>query len=274
MLNLRTYPTKRAGWDEKVQNKAEGDTEQNNNLQVEMKVEERENVEGPDEGNKARTDEGGDRNKDGRSKADDKNKEGDRNKVGDRNKGTIVKGNSYTLANPRPVEVPDDGTVVQTTGADRSAPGTQPEPNTPHTQTLTSGTDQVFYQVQKGLHRLKRLFKNKAETDIGDNLHGDSHYGTKNKAESNIGDTLHGNHQGPKNKAETDIGDSLHGETEEGENKALTGELMNKTRLANHVFKNKTKVKGGKNEARTEDGENKALSGGLVDKTRPGQELD
>ena len=47
------------------------------------------------------TDEGGYRNKDGRSKADDRNKEGDRNK------------------------------------------------------TLTSGTDQVIYQVQKGRYWLK-----------------------------------------------------------------------------------------------------------------------
>ena len=47
MMSSRTYPTKRAGRDEKVQNKAEGDTEQNNNLQVEKKVEEREKAEGP-----------------------------------------------------------------------------------------------------------------------------------------------------------------------------------------------------------------------------------
>ena len=78
---------------------------------------------------------------------DDRNKEGDRNKVGNRNKGTIVKGNSYLLANPRPAEVLDDCTTEQTTGADRSAPGTQPEPNAPHTQTLTSGADQVIHQV-------------------------------------------------------------------------------------------------------------------------------
>ena len=74
MISSRTYPTKRAGQGEKVQKKAEGDTEQNNNLQVEKKVEERKKAEGPDEGNKAVTDEGGDRNKDGRSKADDRNK--------------------------------------------------------------------------------------------------------------------------------------------------------------------------------------------------------
>ena len=111
MISSRTYPTKRAGQGEKVQKKAEGDTEQNNNLQVEKKMEEGENAEGPDKGNEAVTDEGGDRNKDGRSKADDRNKEGDRNK------------------------------------------------------TLTSGTDQVIYQVQKGLHRLKELFKNKAKTN-------------------------------------------------------------------------------------------------------------
>ena len=180
-------------------------------------------------GNKgnARTDEGGDRNKDGRSEADDRNKEGDRNKAGDRNKGTIIKGNSYLLANPRPAEAPDNGTVVQTTGADHSAPGTQPEPNT-HTQTLTSGAIQVVYQVQKGLHRLKRLFfgqasgsgnthhgatkmyeghkdrdkaggskgisdhgaKNKAKTDISNSLHGDSHHGTKNKVKTNIGNYM------------------------------------------------------------------------------------
>ena len=81
MINLETYPIKRAGQGEKVQKKAEGDTEQNNNLQVEKKMEEGENAEGPDEGNKDRTDEGGDRNKDGRSKAGDRNKEGDRNKT-------------------------------------------------------------------------------------------------------------------------------------------------------------------------------------------------
>ena len=60
MINSRTYPIKRAGRDEKVQKKAEGNTEQNNNLQVKKKVEEGENSEEPDEGNKARTDEGGD----------------------------------------------------------------------------------------------------------------------------------------------------------------------------------------------------------------------
>ena len=57
-----------------------GVIEQNNNLQVEKKMEEEENKAGsPDEGNEAMMDEGGDRNKDGRSKADDRNKEGDRN---------------------------------------------------------------------------------------------------------------------------------------------------------------------------------------------------
>ena len=131
-------------------------------------MEERENSEGTDEGNKgiASTDKGGDRTKDDRSEDGDRNKEDNRNKGDriDRSKDTIVKGNSYLLANPRPAEAPDDGTVVQTTGADRSAPGTQPEPNTPHTQTLTSGADQVIYQVQKGLHRLKRLFFGQASS--------------------------------------------------------------------------------------------------------------
>ena len=99
--------------------------------------------------------EGGDRNKE-----DDRNK-GDRN---DRIKGTIAKGNSYLLANPRPAEPPDNGTVVQTAGADRSAPGTQPEHNNPHTQNLTSGASQVIYQEQKGLHQMKRLLSGQASS--------------------------------------------------------------------------------------------------------------
>ena len=69
MINARTYPIKRTGQGEKEQKKDEGNTEQNNNIQVEKKGEEREKAEGPDKGNKAVTDEGGDRNKDGRSKA-------------------------------------------------------------------------------------------------------------------------------------------------------------------------------------------------------------
>ena len=89
-----------------MQNEAESDTEQNSKLQVKKKV--KENSQGQDEGNKgnARTDKGGNRNKNDRSEADDRNKEGDRNKVGDRNRGTIVKGNSYLLAKPRPAEAP------------------------------------------------------------------------------------------------------------------------------------------------------------------------
>ena len=133
-----------------MQNEAESNTEQNGKLQVKKKVKARENSHWQDEGNKGntRTDVGGDRNKDGRSEADDRNKEGDRNKVGDGNKGTTIKGNSYLLANPRPAEAPDNDTVVHTTGADHSAPGTKPEPNTPYTQTLPSGAIQVVYQVQ------------------------------------------------------------------------------------------------------------------------------
>ena len=53
-----------------------------------------------------------------------------------------------------------------------------------------------------------------------------------------------------------------------GTDKPMFGRLEVKTQLANSSFKSKTEAKGGKNEARTEDGENKALSGGLVDKTR------
>ena len=47
MINTKTYLIKRAGQGEKVQKKAKGDTERNNNLQVEKKREEGENAEGP-----------------------------------------------------------------------------------------------------------------------------------------------------------------------------------------------------------------------------------
>ena len=47
--------------------------------------------------------------------------------------------------------------------------------------------------------------------------------------------------------------------------KPTFGGLKVMTWLANSDFKNKTKAKGGKKEARTEDGANKARSGGLVD---------
>ena len=92
-------------------------------------------------------------------------KDGDRIK-GDRIKGANNKGkgmgfgegNSHLLANPRLVEAPDDGTIAHPTGADRCAPGTYPEPKTPHTHNLTSGASQVIYQAQRGLHRMKMLF--------------------------------------------------------------------------------------------------------------------
>ena len=94
-----------------MQKKAEGDTEQNNNLQVKKKVEEGENSEEPDEGNKARTDEGGDRNKDGRSKADDENKAlFGGHKVKTQRAYSVSKNNdgshSYLLVGPRPEEGP------------------------------------------------------------------------------------------------------------------------------------------------------------------------
>ena len=46
MINAGTFPIKRAGQAEKVQKKAEGDTEQDNNLQDKKKMEEGENAEG------------------------------------------------------------------------------------------------------------------------------------------------------------------------------------------------------------------------------------
>ena len=42
--------------------------------------------------------------------------------------------NSYPLANPGLVEAPDDGTVVQHTGAARSVPGTTTGRDLPHSQ--------------------------------------------------------------------------------------------------------------------------------------------
>ena len=64
-----------------MQDKDEGDTKQNGNLQVEKKEEVRENPVRPDEGSEgiASTDKGGDRSKDDRSK-DDRNEGGDRKK--------------------------------------------------------------------------------------------------------------------------------------------------------------------------------------------------
>ena len=111
------------------------------------------------------TNEVGDKNKGDRIEGGDRIKDGDRIK-GDRIKGANNKGkgmgrgegNSYLLANPRLVEAPDDGTIAHPTGADRSAPGTYPEPKTPHTQNLTGGASQVIYQAQRGLHRMKMLF--------------------------------------------------------------------------------------------------------------------
>ena len=149
MINAGTFPIKRAGQAEKVQKKAEGDTEQDNNLQdkkkmeegenaegldkinigdskVEKKVEEREKAEGPDEGNKAVTEEGGNRNKDGRSKADENKALTGGHEVKTQIAYPVSKDNggsqSYPLVNPRPEETTDidDSTVVQCTGAGRS----------------------------------------------------------------------------------------------------------------------------------------------------------
>ena len=80
MMNSRTYPIKSAGRDEKVQDKDEGDTKQNGNLQVDTKAEERENSVRPEEGNEgiASMVKGGDRTKNDRIKGGDRNKEDNR----------------------------------------------------------------------------------------------------------------------------------------------------------------------------------------------------
>ena len=126
------------------------------------------------------------------------------------------------------------------------------------------------YQDRNGTDRHKPLYSGLVDKiRLGFNYHV-----SKNKKGIGTDKLMFGGHEDKtqhdnsvfKNKTEAKGGKN-EARTEDGENKAQSSRLVDKTRLANNVFK--TKAKGGKNEARTEDGENKALSDGLMDKTRP-----
>ena len=132
------------------------------NSKDEKKVEEREK------------DEGGDRNKDGRSKADDENKAlFGGHKVKTQRAYSVSKNNdgshSYPLVDPRPEEAPDidDSTVVQCTGTERST-----------VHPLDVMDNALYSQHQEDKKRDDVRSDSKAETS------GDSRAGTNGSSDS------------------------------------------------------------------------------------------
>ena len=244
MINSRTYPIKRAGQGEMVKKKRK----------------EGEEAEGPDEGNEAVTDEGGDRNKDSRSKAGDENKAltgghevktQHANPVSRNNDGSY----SYPLVGPIPEEAPDvddNSIVVQCTGTERS-PVHPPDvmDNALYSQ---HQEDEKRDDVQDASGRGARQGKVYEGGEVGRSAK------KKDEGAGRKGDVYKGGGAGLSVKKE-DEGAGRNDNVYKDEGAGLGDKKKDEGAGRN---------KGGKNEARTEGGENKALSGVLEDRIRPG----
>ena len=244
MINSRMYPIKRAGQGEMVKKKRK----------------EGEEAEGPDEGNEAVTDEGGDRNKDSRSKAGDENKAltgghevktQHANPVSRNNDGSY----SYPLVGPIPEEAPDvddNSIVVQCTGTERS-PVHPPDvmDNALYSQ---HQEDEKRDNVQDTSGRGARQGKVYEGGEVGRSAK------KKDEGAGRKGDVYKGGGAGLSVKKE-DEGAGRNDNVYKDEGAGLGDKKKDEGAGRN---------KGGKNEARTEGGENKALSGVLEDRIRPG----
>ena len=121
------------------------------------------------------------------------------------------RGYSYPLVAPRLEEVHDDGTIVQSTGVERSLAQPHGVMSNPPCFRHMSGGDKNKAVTNIG--------DNKAETGSGNFIHDDSHHIGDNKAETGSGNCIHDDsHQGAYNKAkaETGSGDGIHDDSHHG----------------------------------------------------------